>query len=139
MRRSSSIRPMCACPSPRPKRKRSRGARWLIAPLLALYLLTSCAISDPAGSPETADGFKCVLPACVAEILDKGLRPVDCQAGFETLPEATREAIKALPGLGEGFFEQACDGAALRAYDANTAGLVACLERVRIQMRACVD
>jgi hypothetical protein len=54
------------------------------------------------------------MPACAAEILEKGLRPVDCPA-------------------------DRCEGAALRAYDANMADVLTCLERVRLQMAPCVD
>lgn len=79
------------------------------------------------------------MPACVESISEQGLRPVDCETGFEALPEDIREAIKTLPGVEPGFFEKACYGAALRAYDANMADALTCIERVRIQMAPCVN
>jgi len=77
------------------------------------------------------------MPSCVETILEQGLRPVDCGAELEALPAVTRDAIRALPGVQPGFFDRACYGAALRAYDANTADLLTCLERVRLQMGPC--
>lgn len=96
---------------------------------------SGCAVD---ASPATAEGFRCVMPSCVETISEKGLRDVDCEAEFEALPAATRDAIRALPGVEPGFFDRACYGGALRAYDANTADLATCLERVRIQMAPCV-
>ena len=64
---------------------------------------------------------------------------MDCEAPFRALPGDAQDAIRALPGVEPGFFEGACYGAALRAYDANTADLLTCIERVRIQMGPCMQ
>lgn len=54
----------------------------------------------------------CIIPSCVDTIIEYGLRPVNC-------------------GVNE------CKGEELRKYDANTADLLNCIERVQIQMREC--
>lgn len=54
------------------------------------------------------------MPACVETISEKGLRPVNCEV-------------------------DRCEGEELKKYDANMADALTCIERVKIQMRPCVD